>query len=294
MKIKICLFVLLLGAFSVSAQKQKLLQKIDSLSLDSLRDYEIRLGGLGFSMVRDFDEEVRITSGRNFIRQFGRALRVANSYYYPFDSLKNLMVLYAPDDLFRIFTWNVATNDETFRYFGVIQMNPEKVAKLNKKEELFNSFYPLIDRSDSIGDIFFTTVDQNKWFGASYYKIIKTSFAKKDYYTLLGWDGAGPATNKKIADVLVFNNGKPNFGAPIFDINKKRRYYRMVFEFNNQATIALRYDDKQKYLIYENIVPNKPANAGFVEHYYPDGSFDYLLWKNGVWQKQAGFLEVIK
>jgi hypothetical protein len=294
MKIKICLFVLLLGAFSVSAQKQKLLQKIDSLSLDSLRDYEIRLGGLGFSMVRDFDEEVRITSGRNFIRQFGRALRVANSFYYPFDSLKNLMVLYAPDDLFRIFTWNVATNDETFRYFGVIQMNPEKVAKLNKKEELFNSFYPLIDRSDSIGDIFFTTVDQNKWFGASYYKIIKTSFAKKDYYTLLGWDGAGPATNKKIADVLVFNNGKPNFGAPIFDINKKRRYYRMVFEFNNQATIALRYDDKQKYLIYENIVPNKPANAGFVEHYYPDGSFDYLLWKNGVWQKQAGFLEVIK
>jgi hypothetical protein len=294
MKIKICLFVLLLGAFSVSAQKQKLLQKIDSLSLDSLRDYEIRLGGLGFSMVRDFDEEVRITSGRNFIRQFGRALRVANSYYYPFDSLKNLMVLYAPDDLFRIFTWNVATNDETFRYFGVIQMNPEKVAKLNKKEELFNSFYPLIDRSDSIGDIFFTTVDQNKWFGASYYKIIKTSFAKKDYYTLLGWDGAGPATNKKIADVLVFNNGKPNFGAPIFDINKKRRYYRMVFEFNNQATIALRYDDKQKYLIYENIVPNKPANAGFVEHYYPDGTFDYLLWKNGVWQKQAGFLEVIK
>jgi hypothetical protein len=290
MKIKICLFLLLLGAFSVSAQKQKLLQKIDSLSLDSLRDYEIRLGGLGFSMVRDFDEEVRITSGRNFIRQFGRALRVANSYYYPFDSLKNLMVLNAPDDLFRIFTWNVATNDETFRYFGVIQMNPEKVAKLNKKEDLYQSFYPLIDRSDSLADFFFITVDQNKWFGASYYKMIKTSFAKKDYYTLLGWDGAGPATNKKIADVLYFDEGKPKFGAPVFDLNKKRKYYRMVFEFNNQATIALRYDDKQKYLIYENIVPDKPANAGFIEHYYPDGTFDYLLWKNGVWIKQAGFL----
>ena len=276
------------------AQKQKLLQKIDSLSLDSLKDYEIRLGGLAYSMIRDFDEEVRVTSGRNFIRQFGRALKIPNSYYYPFDSLKNVMVIYAPDDLFRIFTWNVATNDETFRYFGVIQMNPEKLIKMNKKAKLFNSFYPLIDRSDSIGDIFFTTVDQNKWFGASYYKIIKTSFAKKDYYTLLGWDGAGPTTNKKIADVLVFTNGKPNFGAPIFDINKKRRYYRMVFEFNNQATIALRFDEKQKILMYENIVPDKPSNAGFVEHYYPDGSFDYLLWKNGVWLKQTGFLEVVK
>ena len=105
-------------------QRQKLIKKIDSLSIDSLKDYEIRLGGLGYSMVRDFDEEVRITSGRNFIRQFGRALRIPNSYYYPFDSLKNLMIIYSPDDLFRIFTWNVATNDETFRYFGVIQMNP--------------------------------------------------------------------------------------------------------------------------------------------------------------------------
>lgn len=287
---------LLLFAFTQSswAQKKKMLEKIDSLSLDSLRDYEIRLGGLGYSMVRDFDEEVRITSGRNFIRQFGRALRIPNSYYYPFDSLKNLMVIYSPDELFRIFTWNVATNDETFRYFGVIQMNPEKTAKLNKKEELYQSFYPLIDRSDSIADFFFTTVDANKWFGASYYKIVKTSFAKKDYYTLLGWDGAGPATNKKIADVLWFNNGKPNFGAPIFDLNKKRRYYRMVFEFNNQATIGLRYDEKRKYLIYENIVPDKPSNAGFIEHYYPDGTFDYLIWKNGIWLKQPGFLEVVR
>ena len=275
-------------------QRQKLIKKIDSLSIDSLKDYEIRLGGLGYSMVRDFDEEVRITSGRNFIRQFGRALRIPNSYYYPFDSLKNLMIIYSPDDLFRIFTWNVATNDETFRYFGVIQMNPEKMMKLNKKEELFQSFYPLIDRSDSIGDIFFSSVDPNKWFGASYYKIIKTSFAKKDYYTLLGWDGAGPATNRKIADVLTFQDGKPKFGAPIFDINKKRRYYRLVFEFNNQATIALRYDEQKKYLIYENIVPDKPANAGFIEHYYPDGSFDYLIWKNGIWLKQPGFLEVLR
>ncbi len=280
-------FLLILLLFTTQLRAQK----IDSLAMDSLRDFEVRLSGLSYNMVRNFDEEMRITSGKNFIRQMGRALRVNNSYYYPFDSLKNLMILHSPDDMFRIFTWNVATNDEKFRYFGVIQMNPKALAKLNKKELLYENFYPLIDRSDSIDNFLFREVDANHWFGAAYYKILKTTYKKVDYYTLLGWDGAGPETNRKVADVLRFKDGKPLFGAPIFDLKRKSKFCRMVFEFNNQATMALRYDEKRKYLIYENIVPDKPDNAAFFEHYYPDGSFDYLIWKNGIWEKQKGFLE---
>ncbi|MDZ4667637.1 MAG: hypothetical protein SGJ00_07115 [bacterium] len=285
MKVKLTVFLFLLTSSLVQGQK------LDSLSLDSLRDYEIRLGGLSYNMVRSFDEEMRITSGKNFIRQMGRALKITNSYYYPFDSLKNLMILHSPDDLFRIFTWNVATNDEKFRYFGVIQMNPEKLKKLNKKQELYANFYPLIDRSDSIDNFLFTTVDANHWFGATYYKIIKTTFNKRDYYTLLGWDGAEATTNRKVGEVLYFVNGEPKFGSPIFDLKRKNKFYRMVFEFNNQATMALRYDEKRKFLIFENIVPDKPSNATSFEHYFPDGTFDYLIWKNGIWEKQAGFLQ---
>lgn len=280
-------FLLILLLFTTQLRAQK----IDSLAMDSLRDFEVRLSGLSYNMVRNFDEEMRITSGKNFIRQMGRALRVSNSYYYPFDSLKNLMILHSPDDMFRIFTWNVATNDEKFRYFGVIQMNPKALAKLNKKEVLYENFYPLIDRSDSIDNFLFKEVDANHWFGAAYYKIVKTTYKKVDYYTLFGWDGAGPETNRKVADVLRFKEGKPLFGAAIFDLKRKAKFYRMVFEFNNQATMALRYDEKRKYLIYENIVPDKPDNAAFFEHYFPDGSFDYLIWKNGIWEKQKGFLE---
>ena len=292
MKYKKYLFLMMafLGVtFFVNAQKQK--PKLDSLSLDSLRDYEIRLSGLCYSMVRDFEEDARITSGKNFIRQMGRALKVSNSYYYPFDSLKNVMILHAPDDLFRIITWNVATNDEKFRYFGVIQMNPEKLVKLNKKEVLFENIYPLIDRSDSIENFLFKQLPPNFWFGATYYKMVKTTFNKADYYTLLGWDGAAAETNRKVVDVIRFQKGQPVFGAPIFDLKRKATYSRLVYEFNNQATMTLRYDEKRKYLIYENIVPDKPENAGFFQYYYPDGSFDYLIWKNGVWEKQAGFLE---
>jgi hypothetical protein len=91
--------------------------------------------------------------------------------------------------------------------------------------------------------------------------------------------------------VLYFVDGEPRFGAPVFDLKRKNKFYRMVFEFNNQATMALRYDEKRKYLIFENIVPDKPSNAAFFEHYFPDGTFDYLIWKNGIWEKQPGFLQ---
>lgn len=269
-------------------------QTLDSLTMDSLRNFEIRMSGLSQNMVRSYDEDTRLTSGKQFIRHMARALKINNSYFFNFDSLKTVLIIKAPDDLFRIITWNVATNDEKFRYFGVIQMNPKKNKTPDTKLPIYKDFYPLIDRSDSIQNFLFKTVDTDHWFGAAYYKIIKTSDKKQDYYTLLGWDGCGPKSNKKIADILVFLNGTPIFGAPVFDLKKKNKFYRMVFEFNDKATMALRYDEAKKYLIYENIVPDKQLNTGNFEFYFPDGSFDYLIWKKGIWEKQPQMLNDFK
>jgi hypothetical protein len=52
--------------------------------------------------------------------------------------------------------------------------------------------------------------------------------------------------------------------------------------------MTVRYLPKQKVIIYENIVPDKPANAGNFSTYLPDGTFDYLIWKKGIWEKQPG------
>ena len=48
---------------------------------------------------------------------------------------------------------------------------------------------------------------------------------------------------------------------------------------------------KKKILIFENIIPDKPENTGMFESYYPDGSFDYLIWKKGGWEKQPDVLD---
>jgi hypothetical protein len=266
---------------------------VDSLTRDTLRDAELRLSGLGDNMIHSVDEETRITSAIHFIRLLGRTLRIPASYSYPFDSLKMISILHAPDDMFRIMTWNIATNDENFRYFGVIQMNPEKMKRIKDKTNL-RPYYPLIDRSDSVAQPFSTTLDQDHWWGANYYKIIRTTSQKDIYYTLLGWDGATKKSNKKVVDVLTFKDNKPVFGAPVFDIKTKRILYRMIWEFSDKATMTLRYEDKKKVLIYENVVPPNVNQTGMFETYIPDGSYDYMIWKNGKWEKQPDMVKDFK
>jgi len=219
-----------------------------------------------------------------------RTLRVNHSYDYKFDSLKSVSIIYSPDNNFRIITWNIVTAQEKFHYFGVIQLNPEYVKKIKDTANL-RPFYPLIDRSEKIRNALDTTVNNEFWYGATYYKIILNTDKKKTYYTLLGWNGSTHMTNKKIVDVLFFEKNIPLFGAPVFDLKKKKLLKRMVFEYNNSATMLLRYEDKRKYLIYENVSPPRLQDYGHPETYLPEGSYNYLEFRNGIWELQPTVLK---
>ena len=275
-KILIILFVY----YGINANAQN---RFDSLSMDSLHDVEIRLMGLSERMIQSYDEEERLTSGKNFIRTLVRAIKVQGSYYYPFDSLKTVSILHAPDDMFRIMTWNLGTNEEEFHYYGLIQMNPDKIKKIKDTTNL-RPYYPLIDRSSRINNPYDTITSADFWWGSTYYQMALNKASKTKFYTLIGWDGNTSRSNKKVVDVLTFQNNLPVFGAPIFDVKGKKLLKRMIWEFSNFATMTLRYEEKKNHLIYENIVPPKPSNVGMYETYLPDGSYDFMAWKNGKWQ----------
>ncbi|MFA6261602.1 MAG: hypothetical protein WC760_09050 [Bacteroidia bacterium] len=267
-------------------------QRPDSLTYDSLHDAEIRLIGLGTNMIQSGDESMRLFNGRSFLITLSRALRIKNSYFYRFDSLNCASILYSPDDAFRIITWNVVLNNETFHYFGVIQLNPVFMKSIKDTSNL-RSVYPLIDRSSQIRNPMDTTLGPEFWYGANYYQIIPVMNKGKKAYTLLGWNGSTMMTNKKIVDYLFFDLNRPRFGAPVFDLKDpryKRLPSRLIFEFSNQATMTLKYSVKKKFLIYESMVPPRPQDYGHPETYLPDGSFDYLIYKKGIWEKQSGAL----
>ena len=267
-------------------------QQLDSLSRDTLNDLQVRMIGLGERMILSMDENERLTSGYHFLKHMNYALRVQGSYYYKFDSLKSVSIIYSPDNVFRIISWNLVLNDERFHYYGVIQYNPEYYKRIKDTTNL-RPFYPLIDRSQKFTNVLDTTVDQNFWWGANYYKIIVVKSKKQTYYTLLGWNGHTKLSNKKVVESLYFERNKPLFGAPIFDLQYKRPIKRMVFEFANNATMTLRYEEKKGYLIYESVVPTRPQDQGHPETYLPDGSYDFLLFnkKTGLWEKQQGMLK---
>jgi hypothetical protein len=271
--------------YQVKAQ----LSRIDSLTLDTLRDAERRLIDMGLRMITTKDEDERMLSARNFLITVSRSLRINNSYFFPFDSIKSISKLYSPDGHFRIITWNIALNNGTYHYYGVIQLNPDFIRTIKDTNNL-RSFYPLIDRSAQIKNALDTTLGPDYWYGAAYYQIHKNTHKKQTYYTLIGWNGANIMTNKKVVDVLYWQKNQPRFGAPVFQMNEARfkiPIKRLVYEFNNAATMTLRVSKKKKYLVVENIVPPKRQDYGKPETYLPDGSYEYFVWEKGFWIKKG-------
>lgn len=234
---------------------------------------EDSLKSLGKKIVNHPEELERKNATYTFIRTLVQALKLPNSFNYPFDSLKSISIIRSEDERFRIFCWHLLNSDGTYRYYGAIQMNnPERL-----------ELYPFTDRSEDIKNPEDTVVRNDFWYGAHYYRIIRKKYKKNTYYTLLGWKGNNILTTKKVIDVLSFRDGKPYFGAPIFKFNEEVKH-RVVFEYTRQASMLLRYLDKKKWIIFDHLAPPNASATGNFETYGPDMSYDGLKFKRGKWK----------
>jgi hypothetical protein len=197
------------------------------------------------------------------------------SFDYDFDSLKYISKLRSNDKLLRIFTWNIAKSDGTYHHFGFLQYNLK-----DKKEVLL---YSLIDNSDSIADPENQTLNDQNWFGATYYQIIETQTKSDTYYTLLGWDGNNLYTNKKVIDLLYFNSsGKPRFGKNIFKAGRTKSK-RIIFEYSRMASMMIRWDDDLKMIVFDHLAPASSIYQGNPMFYGPDLSYDAFEFIDDVW-----------
>lgn len=260
---------------------------------DSLKFYERRLISLSESIITAREMSQRYTSTYHFARTLISALKLPNSFNYPFDSVKKyISILTSPDKKFRIFTWSLKwgkdslVTADSFEFYGAIQMN--------NKEKL--ELYGLYDNSTKVGKAEYTQLSNRSWYGALYYQMAEVKYKRKKYYTLLGWDGHTMASSRKVIDVITFDEmGKPVFGAPIFDMSdKKPPKYRIVFEFRDDAVMTVRHIPKKKLIAFENLIPPSPNAVGLYERYLPDGSYDYFIFKKGKWIKKKLLFENVK
>ncbi len=257
--------------FSAAAQRISVQDKA------VLKKKEDSLQVLSLKIIQGINASDRFNADSSFTKVFVRALKTKNSFYYPFDSVYTISKLYAPDSSFRIYTWQMVINDNVIRQHGAIQM---KTADGSLK------LFPLIDKSDITNNMADTIANHLGWMGAVYYKIIATKAQGKTYYSLLGYDQNNIRSNKKIVEILSFQNGEPIFGARQFSIPSGYGYpgnmARFVMEFKKDASPRLTYDNDLNMIIFEHLVSesNQPNKKWTL---VGDGDYEGFKWMEGRW-----------
>jgi hypothetical protein len=253
-------------------------QNFSQRKLKDLRKKEDSLKVFADKMINASEAPERFRSDSNFIRGLVRALKIPNSFYYPFDSLRTVSHLYSPDSTFRIFTWQLKKDEYVYLQKGAIQMNtPDGQLKL----------FPLFDYSMYTGKPLDSVRTKDNWIGAIYYRMVMKESNGKKYYTLLGFDDFTVSSNKKWMEVLSFNGrGEPVFGAPVIsfkeDTAKRPVQTRFNIEYKKEANTLLNYDAELDMIVYDHLISesDEPLKKNT---YIPDGSYEGFKWKNGQW-----------
>lgn len=292
---------LLVFIFTLSCQLIFPQNNITPQDFTQLKLYEDTLRTLGDSLVRSEQEVVRQKSCYDFIRKLVKALQISGSFNYEFSSLcqkdssQKISIIYPEDKSFRIFNWTLSKDNGTYRYFGAIQMNSKKPLKSGE------NFFPLFDYSDFIKKeiVTDTILTDSSWYGCIYYNLLTKKYKKKKYYFLFGWDGNNLMTSRKLIDVLYFENGKPKFGAPVFETWKdtvtkeKKLQTRFLFEYKKSAWVNLNYNQKPSdaektsedifdKIIFDHLV-SQTGNEKLKYTLIPDGTYEGFEYKKGKW-----------
>jgi hypothetical protein len=254
--------------------------KAQRLSTAERKEFQVKedsMKSFALELIRGRTAEDRFNADSQFTKMFVRALKLKNSFYFPFDSLITISRLSPKDSSFKIYTWQLVVNDDVVRKHGAIQMRTE-----NGSLKLF----PLIDKTEAIKNIQDTIANNLDWVGAVYYKIIENNAFGKKFYTLLGYDENNLNSNRKIIEVLTFQNGQPLFGGSFFSFQdngtNQTAMARYIMEYKKNASPRLTYDANMDMIIYEHLIsetgePNKKYT------YIPDGDYEGLKWRDGKW-----------
>ena len=261
----------LLAQPSIGTSEVKILQKKE----DSLKV-------LAKSFLTAEATEERMRKDSLFVKTLIRTLQVKNSFYYPFDSLRGVSKLYAPDSTFRIFTWQLDFQDSyaVTRQRGAIQFRTPD-GSLN--------LVPLRDYSEFADNPVDSARNRNTWIGAVYYNIVQNEHNGKKYYTLFGFDGNSYRTNKKWIDVLTFDSrNQPIFGGQQFftfekDTARRNPQHRFGIEYKKEASTTLNYDEDSQMILVDHLI-SETDEPEYPWTFVPDGDYEGFQWVNGRWQ----------
>jgi hypothetical protein len=204
-------------------------------------------------------------------------LVLPETFEYRFDSLrKRAGILESGDGLFRIFTWNIPISAWEHELHGVIQVYDKETDSCR--------IHILKDRLGEIPDLVRTVTGPGMWPAALYYDFQRNKHGKKVFYTMMGFIFLDRWSDKKIIEVLYFDEDmNPRFGKPVF-ITPEGVQHRVVFEFSGDVAMSLRYNPDLKMIVYHHLAPIEPELAAHPRFYAPDFSYDGYKFRKGMWE----------
>lgn len=241
-----------------------------------LKQKEKQLDAYFDTLANSTSEMKRIQINEKILDTLREVVNQPGSFGYSFDAIENAGILQSEDNKVKLYNWNLPYNDGLHDYYCFIQYKSD--------EDNDIKVFELKDKSDSIEEPESAIIQYPEWYGALYYNIIPIKTRTNEtYYTLLAYDMNDYLTDKKIVDVLRFDEGnKPVFGASIFK-NRREVSNRLIFEYGEFASMMLKYDKDKEMIVYDHLSPSSPEYEGQREYYGPDFSYDGLKYENGIW-----------
>jgi hypothetical protein len=249
---------------SLSAQSQ-----IDGIEKELSQKYE--------AMNAARSDSARMFLSDAFKAELKRSLYKTEAFEHPFRSLK-MCTITSPDKAFRVFNWNIPMNDGTHRYEALIM-----IPRAAQERELMDviELKPIEKDLDRLENRSFR---EGEWMPFLIYEIIPDK--KEDQYILLAWDGHDRISNRKVIDVITISSRSVRLGAPVFK-DGKSTYKRVLFTYAEEVNMSLRYQEKEKRILFDHLAPKDPRLEGQFQFYGPDMSFDSYISDKGKWNLES-------
>ncbi|NND04919.1 MAG: hypothetical protein HKN87_00945 [Saprospiraceae bacterium] len=198
----------------------------------------------------------------------------SGSWNYPFKKLQRTSIVYPPDSSFRIFTGQFYIDEDTYTYYGLIQRRDTRL--------------PIIMLNDvgwSEPNLLEEQLDQERWPGAVYYQLAQFEQNGRRYYLACGFHAFRMFENRKVAEVIYFEEDRLVLGAGIFASNGDQNpRSRLVLQYGADVGIRLTFDQQLDMLVFDNLIPIKSPYQKNRMVMVPDGSYSgYQQDEEGQW-----------
>lgn len=215
----------------------------------------------------------KLKHAARFLEDFDAEITENGTDWVTPEALPFVSRLTSNDKLTEIFTWALKRSEDSYLAYGLVWTKDKKTGETRT--------FRLEDKGETLKNTEVKNLGRSNWLGCVYYSITDISKGGKRMFLLLGYGGNTPQVRRKVAEILTFNNvGDVQFGAPVFE-TPKRKFNRVVLEYNSQATVSMKFDEASQTLFYDYLVPVSDVYVGNPAFYGPNGSYDGFRLKGG-------------